>query len=543
MSNLSVRMRIVASFAIVIFIVLLVAGLTFDRLTTIASGAGWISTTAVPGILNAAKIRTVWVDHMLDTQARMIDVLDRRDQPVVDPLADRFPELNQRLAAALGAHATTIDASEERRLHAELLQSRDRYLALHEQWRELVARVEYDQAERILGQQLRPEWAAGRTILDQLVSQNESIVGSAITAIEAAVAISERVLLVSAVLAILAAAGCGILLLRVINRPISRIVAALDDLGGGNLMASLDLRRKDEFNAIENGFNRMVVDLRSLVGQAQRSSVQMTTAVTGIAAASKQQQSTASETVATTMEIGATSREIAATARDLVRTMTEVSATAEQTSALAGSGQHGLARMEEIMHQVTGAAEVVTSKLAILNDKAGHITQMVTTIVKVSDQTNLLSLNAAIEAEKAGEYGRGFSVVASEVRRLADQTAVASYDIDQMVRDIQSAVSAGVMGMDKFSEEVRRGLIEMSQVGRQLSQIILQVQELAPRILTVNEGMEAQAAGAEQINEALVQLGEASGQTAEALRQAGFAIDELNQVASGMRSSVSRFKV
>ena len=223
--------------------------------------------------------------------------------------------------------------------------------------------------------------------------------------------------------------------------------------------------------------------------------------------------------------------------------MGEVSGTAEQTSVLAGSGQHGLARMEEVMRQVTTAAETVNGKLAVLNEKAGNITQMVTTIVKVSDQTNLLSLNAAIEAEKAGEYGRGFAVVASEVRRLADQTAVASYDIEQMVREIQSAVSAGVMGMDRFSEEVRRGLSEMAQVGGQLSEIIQQVQALAPRIQTVNEGMQAQASGAEQINEALTQLGEASGQTAEAIRQAGRAMEELNQVATDLRAGVTRFKV
>lgn len=195
------------------------------------------------------------------------------------------------------------------------------------------------------------------------------------------------------------------------------------------------------------------------------------------------------------------------------------------------------------MHQVMGAADVVNGKLSILNEKAGNITQVVTTIVKVADQTNLLSLNAAIEAEKAGEYGKGFAVVAIEVRRLADQTAVATYDIEQMVREIQSAVSAGVMGMDKFSEEVRRGIGEMTQMGDQLSQIIQQVQALAPRIQMVNEGMQAQSTGAEQINQALVQLSEASSQTVDSLRQAGAAIDELNQVANNLRVGVSRFKV
>ena len=132
------------------------------------------------------------------------------------------------------------------------------------------------------------------------------------------------------------------------------------------------------------------------------------------------------------------------------------------------------------MRQVTEASGVISAKLAVLNEKAGNINQVVTTITKVADQTNLLSLNAAIEAEKAGEYGRGFAVVATEIRRLADQTAVATCDIEQMVKEMQTAVSAGVMGMDKFSEEVRRGAQDVQQIGTQLGSIIQQVQALTP---------------------------------------------------------------
>jgi len=223
--------------------------------------------------------------------------------------------------------------------------------------------------------------------------------------------------------------------------------------------------------------------------------------------------------------------------------MSEVSLVSEQTATLAGSGQASLTRMEDTMESVMDAAGSVSGKLAILNEKAGNINQVVTTITKVADQTNLLSLNAAIEAEKAGEYGRGFSVVATEIRRLADQTAVATYDIEVMVKEIQSAVAAGVMGMDKFSDQVRRGMSEVQQVGSQLSQIIQQVQALAPRFQVVNEGMQAQATGAEQINQALVQLSEAAQQTVESLQQSSQAIDELNLVANGLRNGVSRFKV
>jgi methyl-accepting chemotaxis protein WspA len=379
--------------------------------------------------------------------------------------------------------------------------------------------------------------------LNDIIRENKEVADQDIATIDDAVFTAKVIMGISLLVAVLAAGFCGLLLMRAIMAPMNRIVQILEIMRTGDLSGRLNLERKDEFGAVETGFNDMMTELTSLVSQAQRSSVQVTTSVTEIAATSKQQQATATETAATTTEIGATSREIAATSRDLVRTMTEVSTAADQASVAAGSGQQGLARMEETMHAVMGAADLVNAKLAILNEKAGNINQVVVTIVKVADQTNLLSLNAAIEAEKAGEYGRGFAVVATEVRRLADQTAVATYDIEQMVREIQSAVSAGVMGMDKFSEEVRRGMSEVQQVGEQLSQIIHQVQALAPRVLMVNEGVQAQATGAEQINHALVQLGDASSQTVESLRQASFAIDELSQVAIGLRGGVSRFKV
>ena len=128
--------------------------------------------------------------------------------------------------------------------------------------------------------------------------------------------------------------------------------------------------------------------------------------------------------------------------------MNEVSEVADQSATLAGSGQVGLTRMDSTMHQCHRCAGSINTKLAVLNEEGGDINEVVTTITKVADQTNLLSLNAAIEAEKAGEYGRGFLVVAREIRRLADQTAVATFDIEHMVKEMQSAVSAGVMDME-----------------------------------------------------------------------------------------------
>ncbi len=547
MKNWTVRQRIIGSFSVVIAILLLMAISIYLRLASVEQSALKVRDSTAPGMYLVGLMRTAWADHLLLSQRLLMGDSDSASAPSALRLSQEdlaaFAEVNQRLVDHYKAYQATISAEDHREVSARFAEKRDQYLALHGELLALIGNQQGAEARRLNRERMLPAWSQARAELSQLIQLNKEATEAADQQIVEDVENTEATLLLALLSALLLAVVCAWLLARSITQPIGRIVATLRVLGSGDLSTRLELQRRDEFNVIEEGFNGMAAELRTLVAQAQRSAVQMTTSVTEIAATSKQQQATASETAATTTEIGATAREISATSRDLVRTMGEVSDSTEQTAILAGSGQLGLARMEEVMRQVVGAADVVNAKLAVLNEKAGSINQMVSTIVKVADQTNLLSLNAAIEAEKAGEYGRGFGVVATQVRRLADQTAVATYDIEQMVREIQSAVSAGVMGMDKFAEEVRRGNSEIGQIGDQFSQIVQQIQALAPRVQTVNEGMRAQSSGAEQINEALVQLSESSQQSLETLRQVGSAIDELNLVGSSLRTGVSRFKV
>jgi methyl-accepting chemotaxis protein WspA len=192
------------------------------------------------------------------------------------------------------------------------------------------------------------------------------------------------------------------------------------------------------------------------------------------------------------------------------------------------------------MEEATGA---IVNKLSVLSEKAGDIAGVVKTINKLADQTNLLSLNAAIEAEKAGEYGTGFSVVATEIRRLADQTAVATYDIEQMVQGVQSAVSSAVMGIDKFAKDVRESVASIREGSERIEGVIEQVQVLKPQVKIINEGIEAQSLGARQISDATSQLNNAAQQSAESLAQMTLTIERLQQAAQGLQEAISRFKV
>lgn len=334
----------------------------------------------------------------------------------------------------------------------------------------------------------------------------------------------------------------GFIVMKAISVPLLRLLTAAKQLAGGDLSIRIPIAVEDEVGQVGMAFNQMVEALHELIGKLQWTGIQLTTSSTEISAAAKEQEATVVEQEATTKQIAVTAKEISATAKDFAKTMNTVSATAEQTSALASMVKSGLVKMEGAMRQMVEASTSIASKLAILNEKAGNITTVITTITKVADQTNLLSLNAAIEAEKAGEHGRSFAVIAREIRRLADQTANATFDIEKMVNEIVSAVSAGVMGVDKFNEEIHSGVNQVSVISDQLGKIIEQVQEVTESFESVNQGMQGQWVGAEQIYEAIMQLTSAAQQTTTSIRQFHNGIDQLNNAAQEMQTAVSKIK-
>ena len=335
--------------------------------------------------------------------------------------------------------------------------------------------------------------------------------------------------------------GVALLVARTISRPIREAALAADRIASGDLTANTDAEAPGEAGLFLQAIRKMIHDLRSLIARIQRSSISLLSTATEISAASRQQEQSVYDYSASTNEAAAAVNEISATSQELLKTMNEVNQVANQAARMASTGQKALSGMDRTMRQLAESTGSIGSKLSVISERAANINLVVTTITKVADQTNLLSINAAIEAKKAGEYGLGFLVVAREIRRLADQTAVATLDIERMVKEMQYSVSAGVMEMDKFSEQVRQGVGEVGQLGGQLGQIINGVQGLHQRFDQVTEGMRMQSQGADQIREAMTRVSEAAGQTSTSIREFNKATDRLREAVGGLKEEVSRF--
>ncbi|MGA0039949.1 MAG: methyl-accepting chemotaxis protein [Pirellulales bacterium] len=330
---------------------------------------------------------------------------------------------------------------------------------------------------------------------------------------------------------------------RSISTPIRTAVAVASQVAGGDLRAEVTTTGDDETGILLEAIQRMTLDLRGLIGRIQQSSVALISTATAIQATSSEQQQVITDYGASTSQAVAAVKQISVTSQELVRTMTEVNDMAAHTGAMAAEGRGNLVGMDEIMRQLADSTSSFGAKLGVISERAANINLAVTTITKVADQTNLLSINAAIEAEKAGEYGLGFLVVAREIRRLADQTAVASLDIERMVKEMQYSVSAGVMEMDKFAEQVRGGVQEIGEVAEKLGEIIEAVQGISGRFGQVTEGMRAQSQGAEQIREAMVRLADGASRTATSLGDFNKATTHLREAVSGLKEEVARFTI
>jgi methyl-accepting chemotaxis protein len=289
----------------------------------------------------------------------------------------------------------------------------------------------------------------------------------------------------------------------VISR-IERSAAAVQRVAEGQLCTNIDAdSARDETGVLVRGVLQMTTRLRSLAEEVQSARFELDEVAREVIETSAREAEAASGFGASTTEIAAAVREIAATTSELAEEVRRVDQRAADTARTMESDRSRLDDMSESMQAVEDATSGIGNRLGDINRRATEITGVVETIGRIAEQTNLLSVNAAIEAEKAGEYGTGFLVVAREIRRLADQTANATGDIASTVSEMQSAVSSGVMEMDRYTDRVRRAVEQASEVSQGLATAINAASENAGAFGRVADGVDSQAAGARQIDEAM----------------------------------------
>ncbi|GFM81996.1 methyl-accepting chemotaxis protein [Pseudomonas cichorii] len=376
------------------------------------------------------------------------------------------------------------------------------------------------------------------TIREANVKEAKQSGADATTVYDHSVNVLIAVVVVASILTVILA----IAMTRTIVGPISVSLKLAEDIAEGDLTRQLEVTGRDEASRLMQALNRMSEKLRSTIQEISGASTQLSTAavemtsITESADRMLQQQNSEIEQAATAVN------EMSAAVEEVARNATSTSQAALQSSTSAELGNKRVAETLTAMQALTGLVEGSSEQVLALASQAQDISKVVGVIRGIAEQTNLLALNAAIEAARAGEQGRGFAVVADEVRALAHRTQTSTQEIEQMISAIQVGSSATVESMQKSTQEVHSTRKTAEDAGQSLRQITESVLEINERNLQIATASEQQAHVARDVDRSLVSIRDLATQSGEGTRQTLIASNELSQLAVNLNDLVLRFR-
>ncbi len=335
----------------------------------------------------------------------------------------------------------------------------------------------------------------------------------------------------------------GILITRSITFPLSEDVNLARAVAGGDLTVDISINREDELGVLAEALKNMVNRLREIIKELQNSSMQLLSSTNQISASATEQSRNIVQQNNAISNFSSGLNELSTTATEMGRSADYVFETSNQAVNLAGQGTEAIATLLSSIEEIRVTNEGTSEKFTNLVYKVEYIAKVMETINNIADKTNLLSVNASIEAVKAGEFGKGFSVVASEIRRLADQTVVATEEIKEFINDIQKAANDAMMSMEKSSATTLKGTTLVNDAGNSIQNLIEAVQETGPLLEEMRTAIKQQMENTQQMTENIKQIQQTANENKTSTDQTSEATLSLSEIAQKQMKTVQQFKL
>jgi methyl-accepting chemotaxis protein len=367
-----------------------------------------------------------------------------------------------------------------------------------------------------------------------------TVIGVSLEAVKAGV--KQQIVITSVVNLVIMVLGIGVIVVmaRLLVRDLKAVQVSIDN---ADLNTRINTSREDEVGDLQNSFDRFVGSIRQTLLQVSESAA-------SVASASAQISSSAEEMAAGAQEQTSQSEEVSGAVEQMAKTITvnargagEAAETAEKAK---GAAEQGGRVVQETVEEMKRIAEVVRGSAGTIRDlgrSSDQIGEIIGVIDDIADQTNLLALNAAIEAARAGEQGRGFAVVADEVRKLAEQTTKATKQISGMIQQIQADTQGAVRSMDQATKQVDEGIVLADRAGVSLREIVQISQRLTQMVAQIAAASEEQSSASEQISKNVEAITTVTQETASGTHQIARAAEDLNRLTETLQRLVGQFKL
>ena len=535
--NINIGPRLTGAFGVLALIILFVGVFSLGKMAAMQTVEKEITDEWMPSLEAIAQLNLSFMRYRIAAQRILVDNTPEEAAGTDARLASVSAEVDQ----AQRAYEKFITEDDERRVYTELKESKDVYFASVAKVRTMVSAGDIEGAkEYVDAQQISlGDKAIGQ--LQELGKINTEGAHAAAAESAATYTVSRSWVISSIVLALVITGVLAYVITGTITAPIHQAVGATELVASGNLSKRIESQGQDEPARLLAGLAVMQDNLRNTINHIANSSIQLASATEELHSVAEDSSRNLQRQNDEIQQAASAVTEMSAAVDEVARNAVSTSEASNQSTQLAEDGRARVRQTVSSIENMTREVSKTSELMEGLETQSQDIGKVLDVIRAIAEQTNLLALNAAIEAARAGEAGRGFAVVADEVRALAHRTQVSTKEIEQMIAAIQGGTHSAVESMRESTEHARDTLGIAQQAGEALDEIHARSGTISERNLLIASASEEQAAVAREVDRNIINISELSTQSAAGANQTSASAQELARLATELNSLVARF--
>ncbi|OPG74057.1 methyl-accepting chemotaxis protein [Pseudomonas ogarae] len=537
--NMNIAPRAFLGFALIGALMLALGVFALTQMSTIRASGKSIAENSVPSI----KALDEFTQLTLRLRVLSYRLLTNREPDIQQKTYDLFEQRNQQIRAAQTAYEKLISSAEERAAYDQYVQLLGQYRQLEERMKTLSRNNQIEDLRALLNTELLSNSEAVNAVLGRLLEINNQQADAFSRGAEQQYSKAFNLVITLLVIATALTLLFAWLLTNSITKPIANALDAAEEIAKGNLTRPIVVDGSDEAGRLLRAMSTMQEKLRDTLQRISGSATQLASAaeelnsVTDESARGLTQQNNEIEQAATAVN------EMTSAVEEVARNAVSTSEASKNATTSAGDGRDLVQETVSAIERMSADVQSTAALIGNLANESRDIGKVLDVIRGLADQTNLLALNAAIEAARAGEAGRGFAVVADEVRALAHRTQQSTSEIERMIGSIQSGTEHAVDSMRNSTERAESTLNIARGAGMSLDTINTAIVEINERNLVIASAAEEQAQVAREVDRNLVNIRDLSVQSATGANQTSAASAELSRLAVDLNSMVGRFSL
>ena len=537
--NLSIRTRLLAGFGIVMFLSALLAFIALFSIRTINGDIDRIVNDRWPKTVQANNI----IDNINVIARALRNAIILEDDQLVQQELDRIPEAIRIVTDNIDKLEKTVSSDKGKQLLNELKGKRVAYRDDLTKAMQLIKEGKKKEAGLYLVHTLRKTQSAYFVATAELIKYQSQLMDESGKDAASKARQAQKLILALILLAMVFSVGVSLFVVRSISGALSEGVDVANRLATGDLTASVTIRSTDEIGTLMTAMDNMVKSLRLLIGKIKYAADNMASGSEQLSASAEEISRGMNEQTSRSTQIATAAEQMSQTVVDVAKNTSNIAQISTQAFDHAKDGEGVVKRSVDEVQAIASTVAESSQVMKRLGESSGQIGDIVGVINDIADQTNLLALNAAIEAARAGEQGRGFAVVADEVRKLAERTTQATSQINSRISSIQSEVAHAGVAMNNATLRVESGVEFSRKTGDSLSNIVSSVNTLQSMVQQIASATEEMSSVSETISSDIHGIAAGSKEISAGSGQIAQASSDLARLATELQSVVRQFKV